>query len=259
MFYYSMSSCFLWRRLKNVKNSNFCSIPLNPHSCSLLPLSSPLSHFLPSLPVDSPTTPQHRLTDATLTDLLPSSFHWPPAWQQRFNAGLPLAKAWQVNLWLCCDLMPPAFEVSYSSVAYRTQKRCQVAIVKSYPWREVAVEYNSPYVTGGEKTFLCKQRRNRAMWRENSARFPSKNTSQYILLKLKGFRQLCHRDGGKRRERRGWKKLTYLRTPRLPWLENVLPKAATVFVLHCHLSAVYLFISLTVYPDKIKKSENVAL
>lgn len=205
MFYYSMSSCFLWRQLKNVKNSNFCSIPLNPHSCSLLPLSSPLSHFLPSLPVDSPTTPQHRLTDATLTDLLPSSFHWPPAWQQRFNAGLPLAKAWQVNLWLCCDLMPPAFEVSYSSVAYRTQKRCQVAIVKSYPWREVAVEYNSPYVTGGEKTFLCKQRRNRAMWRENSARFPSKNTSQYILLKLKGFRQLCHRDGGKRRERRGWK------------------------------------------------------
>lgn len=33
--------------------------------------------------------------------------------------------------------MPPAFEVNYSFVAYRTQKRCQVAIVKSHPCREV--------------------------------------------------------------------------------------------------------------------------
>lgn len=35
--------------------------------------------------------------------------------------------------------------------------------------------------------------------------------------------------------------------------------AASVFVQRHHLSAAYLFISLTVCPDRIKKSENVAL
>ena len=131
-------------------------VPSSP--CHLFFLTfSPPSQWIP------PTTPQHRLTDAGLTDLLPSSFHWPPAWQQRFNAASSLARAWQVNLWLHCDLMPPAFEVSYSSVAYRTQKRCQVAIVKSYPWREVAQEYNSPDVMRGEKTFLWAQGKNGEM------------------------------------------------------------------------------------------------
>lgn len=42
------------------------------------------------------------------------------------------------------------------------------------------------------------------------------------------------------------------------WLLYLLA-AAPVFVQRHHLSAAYLFISLTVYPDKIKKSENVAL
>lgn len=78
-------------------------------------------------------------------------------------------------------------------------------------------------------------------------------------LKTKGVQAAVPQRWRETEGEEGMKKLTYLRTPRLPCLENVLPKAATVFVLHCHLSAVYLFISLTVYPDKIKKSENVAL
>lgn len=100
-----------------------------PHPCHLLFLTfSPPSPWIPQ--------PHHNTVNRrTLTDLLPSSFHWPPVWQQRFNAAFSLANTGQVNLWVHCDLMPPAFEVSYSSVAYRTQKRCQVAIVKSYPWR----------------------------------------------------------------------------------------------------------------------------
>lgn len=99
------------------------------HLCHLLFLTfSPPSPWIPQ--------PHHNTVNRrALTDLLPSSFHWPPVWQLRFNAAFSLAKTRQVNLWVHCDLMPPAFEVSYSSVAYRTQKRCQVAIVKSYPWR----------------------------------------------------------------------------------------------------------------------------
>lgn len=42
---------------------------------------------------------------------------------------------------------------------------------------------------------------------------------------------------------------------RLPYLLT----AAPVFVQRPNLSAAYLFISLTVYPDRIKKSENAAL
>ena len=49
--------------------------------------------------------------------------------------------------------MPGAFEVSYSSVAYRTQKGCQVAIVKSYPRREVVLVYNCPDVIRVGETF----------------------------------------------------------------------------------------------------------
>lgn len=130
---------------KNVRKGFFCCIALNPQFlpsslCHLLFLTfSPPSRGFPN----HTTTP---LTDAALTDLLPSSFHWPPAWQLRFNAAFSLARTRQVNLWVHCDLMPPAFEVSYSSVAYRTQKRCQVAIVKSYPWRGVVLKYNSPDV-----------------------------------------------------------------------------------------------------------------
>lgn len=120
---------FPWHTFK----PSVCSL-IHPFSLSLLP------------PHGFPNHTTASLTDQPLTDLQPPSFHWPLAWQLRINAGFSLAKAWQVNLWLLRDLMPPAFEVSYCSVAYRTQKRCQVAIVKSYPWREVALEYNSPYI-----------------------------------------------------------------------------------------------------------------
>lgn len=89
----------------------------------------------PSLP-PSPRIPQphhNTVKRRALTDLPPPSFHWPPARQPRFRAAFPLAGSGQVNLRARCDLMPPAFEVSYSSVAHRTQKRCRVAVVKPHP------------------------------------------------------------------------------------------------------------------------------
>lgn len=130
LFYYNMCVCIFLAGPMNVEKSIFCCIVPPPHHlCHLLFLTfSPPSPWIPQ--------PHHNTVNRrALTDLLPSSFHWPPVWQLRFNAAFSLAKTRQVNLWVHCDLMPPAFEVSYSSVAYRTQKRCQVAIVKSYPWR----------------------------------------------------------------------------------------------------------------------------
>lgn len=124
----------------HIQRSSFCCVVLNPqcppppYLCHLRFLTFSLS---PSLP-PSPWIPQphhNTVNRRALRDLQPSSFHWPPAWQLRFNAAFSLAKTGQVNLWVHCDLMPPAFEVNYSSVAYRTQKWCQVAIVKSYAWR----------------------------------------------------------------------------------------------------------------------------
>lgn len=102
--------------------------PILPHSFSL-------SHFLPP-PPPSPRIPQphhNTVKRRALTDLPPPSFHWPPRRQPRFKAAFPLAGSGQVNLRARCDLMPPAFEVSYSSVAHRTQKRCRVAVVKPHP------------------------------------------------------------------------------------------------------------------------------
>lgn len=101
------------------------------------PPSSP-THFLFltfSLP-PSPRIPQphhNTVKRRALTDLPPPSFHWPPRRQPRFRAAFPLAGSGQVNLRARCDLMPPAFEVSYSAVAHRTQKRCRVAVVKPHP------------------------------------------------------------------------------------------------------------------------------
>lgn len=118
----------------HIQRSSFCCVVLNPQ-CPPPPLPFTLSHFL-SLPPQWIPQPHHNTVNRrALRDLQPSSFHWPPVWQLRFNAAFSLAKTGQVNLWVHCDLMPPAFEVNYSSVAYRTQKRCQVAIVKSYAWR----------------------------------------------------------------------------------------------------------------------------
>lgn len=161
-FYCVCVHIFLLQCVKN-ENSIFCGIPLNPYFVPYT-LCHPL--FLTFSP-PSPWIPQphhNTVNRPALTDLLPSSFHWPLAWQPRFNAVFSLAKTWQINLWVHCDLMPTAFEVSYSSVAYRTQKRCQVAIVKSYPWREVALAYNSPYIMRAEETLLWTQRENREMW-----------------------------------------------------------------------------------------------
>ena len=153
-----------------VKQYLFCGMPQKPLCLPLLPLPSPPSSIsplfslftfsppshLPSLPLSLHGFPNHTtmpLTGAPLTDLPPSSFHWPQAWQSRFNADFSLAETWQVNLWVCCDLMPGAFEVSYSSVAYRTQKGCQVAIVKSYPRRGVVLVYNCPDVIRAGEPF----------------------------------------------------------------------------------------------------------
>lgn len=133
-FYYSVCVCDFVVGAKEYKER----IPVAYiWTLSLFPPPSVIYSFSlsPLFPRGFPNHTTTPLTDAALTDLLPSSFHWPPVWQPRFNAAFSLAKTWQVNLWVYCDLMPPAFEVSYSSVAYRTQKRCQVAIVKSYPWR----------------------------------------------------------------------------------------------------------------------------
>lgn len=98
----------------------------------ILPQSFSLSHSLPPSP--RILQPHHNTVKRrALTDLPPPSFHWPPARQPRFKAAFPLAGSGQVNLRARCDLMPPAFEVSYSSVAHRTQKRCRVAVVKPHP------------------------------------------------------------------------------------------------------------------------------
>lgn len=140
---------------------------------SFFPPPSIFSSFSLS-PLPSGGFPNHTttpLTEAALTDLLPPSFHWPPGWQLRFNAASSLAKVWQVNLWVHCDLMPLAFEVSYSSVAYRTQKRCQVAVVKSYPWREVALEYNSPDVMRGEETIWEKRKNSKCELEWNAYKY----------------------------------------------------------------------------------------
>ncbi len=87
----------------------------------------------PPHPVDSPSAPQSPLTDARLTDLPPPSHHWLPAWQSWFNARFWLVRERQANLWPCCDSTLAVFDVSYRSVAYGTQKRCQVSIVKPSP------------------------------------------------------------------------------------------------------------------------------
>lgn len=114
-----------------------------PPSFSLpIPHASPHHHHHHScyptslrIPQSAPRCP---LTDPGLTDLPPSLCHWPPAWQVWFNAASWLAGKWQVNLQLHCDLTPGAFDVSYSTVAYGTQKWCQVSIVKKpSPWGKV--------------------------------------------------------------------------------------------------------------------------
>lgn len=87
----------------------------------------------PTTLVDSPSAPQRPLTDARLTDLLLQSHHWLPAWQSWFNARFWLVQERQANLWPCCDSTLAVFDVSYRSVAYGTQKRCQVSIVKLSP------------------------------------------------------------------------------------------------------------------------------
>lgn len=98
----------------------------------ILPESFSLSHSLSPSP--RILQPHHNTVKRrALTDLPPPSFHWPPARQPRFKAAFPLAGSGQVNLRARCDLMPPAFEVSYSPVAHRTQKRCRVAVVKPHP------------------------------------------------------------------------------------------------------------------------------
>lgn len=112
--------------------------------CSAFPLPSSifpsLSLFLPHIYfhspltlVDSPSAPQRPLTDARLTDLPPLPHHWLPAWQSWFNARSWLVQERQANLWPCCDSTLAVFDVSYRSVAYGTQKRCQVSIVKPSP------------------------------------------------------------------------------------------------------------------------------
>lgn len=117
-------------------------MPADAEAAIFLLQSSPLPppvifsfSLSPSLP-PSPWIPQphhNTVKRRALTDLPPPSFHWPPARQPRFNAVFSLAGSGQVNLRARCDLMPPAFEVSYSSVAHRTQKRCRVAVVKPHP------------------------------------------------------------------------------------------------------------------------------
>lgn len=100
--------------------------PPTPTDFLFLTFSLPPSPWIPQ--------PHHNTVKRrALTDLPPPSFHWPPARQPRFNAAFSLAGSGQVNLRARCDLMPPAFEVSYSSVAHRTQKRCRVAVVKPHP------------------------------------------------------------------------------------------------------------------------------
>lgn len=111
--------------------SSKCSaFPLPP---SIFP-SLPHIYFLsPITLVDSPSAPQSPLTDARLTDLPPLSHHWLPAWQSWFNARFWLVRERQANLWPCYDSTLAVFDVSYRSVAYGTQKRCQVSIVKPSP------------------------------------------------------------------------------------------------------------------------------
>lgn len=120
--YLCISAAGVWKCKESISMAYLWTLGLFPPPSVIYSFS--LSLLFPRGFPNHTTTP---LTDAALTDLQPSSFHWPPAWQLRFKAAFSLAKSWQVNLWVYCDLMPPAFEVSYSSVAYRTQKRCQVA------------------------------------------------------------------------------------------------------------------------------------
>lgn len=138
--------------------SSKCSAsPLPP---SIFPsLSLSFSHFIyfytPLTLVDSPSAPQRPLTDARLTDLPLLSHHWLPAWQSWFNARFWLVREWQPNLWPCCDSTLAVFDVSYRSVAYGTQKRCQVSIVKPSPQGKEQGVLDIPDVMrargGGEK------------------------------------------------------------------------------------------------------------
>lgn len=116
--------------------SSKCSaFPLPPSIFPSLSLSFSHIYFLPppTTLVDSPSAPQRPLTDARLTDLPLQSHHWLPAWQSWFNARFWLVQERQANLWPCCDSTLAVFDVSYRSVAYGTQKRCQVSIVKLSP------------------------------------------------------------------------------------------------------------------------------
>lgn len=127
--------------------SSKCSaFPSLDHSLSL---SFSLLHIYFHSPLtltDSPSAPQRPLTDAGLTDLPPQSHHWLPAWQSWFNARFWLVQGWQANLWPRCDSTLAVFDVSYRSVAYGTQKRCQVSIVKSSPQGKVHGVLNIPDV-----------------------------------------------------------------------------------------------------------------
>lgn len=89
-----------------------------------------------TLTMDSPAVTHRPLTGLLLTDLLPSSHHWPPRWQLWINAALPLVEVWQANLLVNCDSLLHSFEVSYSPLADGTQKRCQVAVIKLLFLRE---------------------------------------------------------------------------------------------------------------------------
>lgn len=66
----------------------------------------------------------------TQTDLLPLPRYWPPSWQKWFKACPSLVLAWQANLLLRNDSLPPAFDVNYGLVCDRTQEQCQVTVVK---------------------------------------------------------------------------------------------------------------------------------
>lgn len=195
--------------------------------------------------------------------------------------------------------MPPAFEVSYSSVAYRTQKRCQVAIVKSYPWRGVALSII--VLTSWEKRPSCEHRgRTEKCVMGGNASYLSRNgfSASKNILKIQimcTMGHVCMHPGtslplffqparecafvvlllsfhnSHYQQVLVWlgsqkilnhMSIAYLisssKLPKSLWLLYLLT-AASVFVQHHHLSAAYLFISLTVCPDRIKKSENVAL
>lgn len=192
------------------ENNAFRQIFLNPlHTLPFLPFSLPPPLCLPSLsftlfslslhtPHPSPPLPPARIPQLhhntvnrrAPADLQPSSFHWPPAWQARFNAASSLAEVGQVNLRVRCDLMPPAFEVSYGSVAYRTQKRCQVAIVKILSLKGgVALEYNGLDVMT-EGTFSQARWRSSRKWRVFSRKcFALFCTDVAVLQKMNQFKK----------------------------------------------------------------------